>query len=101
MPLSIQSATVFSSSFDSATASLTASFTLAGANVDRKGLSVYNDSTQSLYIQAGPSGSSTNFMLKLPGGALYELLEPSFTGIITGAFVATGTGKVWVVEFGT
>ncbi len=78
-----------------------AAVTLAAANVNRRALYIYNDSTALLRIKLGPAASSTDFTILLgaasasgPGG-YYELPLPLYTGIVTGIWeTAVGSARI-------
>ncbi|WGV25974.1 hypothetical protein [Halotia branconii] len=69
------------------------------ANVNRKGLTIFNTLTQNLYLDTVSTVSTNSYMAKIPAGAFYELPANkiyigSFYGIL-----ATGTGSVEIREF--
>ena len=72
------------------------STTVLAANTERRGFTVYNDSEFYLYLKAGATAATTDFTVKLPPGAFYELLGPFiYTGIWDGIWnVAGGTARV-------
>jgi hypothetical protein len=79
-----------------------ASTTLLAANTSRKGASIFNDSTEVLYVALGNvTASSTNFTVKLAAGAYYELPVCAggvYTGIIKGIWANDSTGAARVTE---
>ena len=78
-----------------------ASTTLLAANSARKGASIYNDSTATLYIAiANVTASATVFTEKLAAGESYELPRDQggvYTGIIKGIW-SSATGNARVTE---
>lgn len=76
----------------------TSSVTLAAANADRLGLIVYNDSSGDLYLKFGSSASSTSFTVKIPADSYWEMPEPVYTGIVTGAWSTDAGGAARVTE---
>ena len=66
--------------------------TLLTNNATRVSAAFYNDSTQPLYLKLGASATTTSFTLKITSSGYYEVLPPTYTGIITGLWsVANGT----------
>lgn len=79
----------------SSVASSAASVTLAASNIDRKGLSIFNDSTKVLFAKLGATASASDYTLKIPAGGYYELPHPVYTGRIDGIWqAANGAAKV-------
>jgi hypothetical protein len=62
--------------------------TLIGTNGDRRGLTIYNDSTQILYVAFASTVSTTSYTFQLGSQAYYEMPVPIMSGIITGLWAA-------------
>jgi len=80
-------------------ASSASSVTILASNANRLGATVFNDSTQILYLNlAGNAASSTNYTVQLQSNAYYELPTPHlYTGAITGIW-ASANGNARVTE---
>jgi hypothetical protein len=63
-------------------ASSTSNVTLLSANSDRKGYSLFNDSTANCFVKLGTTASSTSFFLKMAAGSFYEDINPTYRGRI-------------------
>lgn len=69
--------------------------TLRASNTARMGLTIFNDSTASVYVKFGATASATSFTVFLGPGAYYELPNPVYTGIVDGIWTsATGSARV-------
>lgn len=69
--------------------------TLRASNAARMGLTIFNDSTASVYVKFGATASATSFTVFLGPGAYYELPNPVYTGIVDGIWTsATGSARV-------
>jgi hypothetical protein len=77
-------------------AGTTTSATILAANVNRKGGSVYNDSTAVLYLAFAASASTTAFTVPLAANTYYEI-SGGYVGIITGVW-ATAAGSARITE---
>lgn len=79
-------------------ASSATSVTLLPANLNRKGASIFNDSTSVLYLLQGGNGTAsiTNYTLQIAAGGFYALPPPYiYTGLITGIWsAANGAARV-------
>ena len=74
-----------------------ASVTLLAANTNRRGGSIFNDSTKILYVGLGSvAASATNFTAKLNPDDVYQI-PPGFTGAIQGIWDAVN-GNARVTE---
>lgn len=77
--------------------------TLLAANANRRGATVYNDTSLSLYLALGSGASTETYTLKVAAGGYYEL-PFGYTGVVTGiwpsASAGTGTadGEALVTE---
>lgn len=71
--------------------------TLKAANAARLGLTVFNDSTQVLYVLLGAGTASASvYTVQLAAGAYYEL-PYRFTGVVTGLW-ASANGNARITE---
>ena len=73
------------------------SVTLLAANSGRKGATIYNDSTQNLYVKFGTTASNTSFTLIMVPASYYEV-PFQYTGRIDGIWAAAN-GNARVTEF--
>lgn len=78
--------------------------TILAANGQRKGATVYNDSTSILYLLvAAGTASTTNFSIKMGPGDIYELPRWAgngcYTGIIKGIWSADASGAALITEY--
>lgn len=85
------------SAIRSTVASSTSSTPLLAVNAARRGASIKNDSTATLYLAFGATASSAAFDLDMAPGSFYELPTPAYTGVINGAWSAVN-GQARVVE---
>lgn len=80
-----------------------ASTTLLAANAARKSVTIVNDSTAILYVDAtGGTASSTSYTHYLPGtggGTPASLTINDFTGLITGIWASDAGGNARVSEY--
>lgn len=95
--LPVSQSAVASATLSNVTASAS-SVTLAASSSTRRGFSVYNDSTVTLYLKFGATASVTSFTVLLIAGAYYEMPSDTiYTGVIDGIWTsATGTARVTV-----
>jgi hypothetical protein len=77
-------------------ASSATSVSLLASSASRKGFSVFNDSTQKLYIAYGATASTSAFTVLLQPGAYYEN-NTLYTGAISGIW-ASANGNARVTE---
>jgi hypothetical protein len=70
--------------------------TLKVSNANRKGLTLYNDSTSAVYVKLGATASSASFTIKMVAAAYYEL-PFGYTGIIDAIWVSAN-GNMLVTE---
>lgn len=75
------------------------SFTVLAANTNRLGATVYNDSTNVLYLAMAATSSTTAYTVQITAGGYWELPNDGcgYTGILTGIALAA-TGNVRVTE---
>lgn len=71
--------------------------TLLAANVARLGATIYNDSTEILYLKLGATASLTSFTARLIPNAYYEI-PFRYTGIIDGIWANNSTGNARITE---
>lgn len=71
--------------------------TLQAANTARKGLAVYNATNVALYVKLGAAASTASFTVKIGADGYYEV-PFNYTGIVTGIWLAGGTGSALVTE---
>jgi hypothetical protein len=74
--------------------------TLLAANSSRLGATIYNDSTEILYLKLGATASLTSFTARLVPNAYYEV-PFRFIGIIDGIWAANGSGAARITELQT
>lgn len=70
--------------------------TILASNTARRGATVYNDSTQILYLKLAATASATSFTVKMQPDAYFEV-PFGYTGIIDGIW-ASANGSARVVE---
>ncbi|MCC5641263.1 hypothetical protein LC593_36800 [Nostoc sp. CHAB 5844] len=71
-----------------------ASQTILAANSNRKGGTIWNNSTATLYVEFGNTASLTAFTAKLLAGGYFEI-PFNYTGIIAGIWdAANGNAQV-------
>ncbi len=71
--------------------------TLLASNANRLGATVFNDSSEALYLKLGATASTTSFTCKIPAGGYYEV-PFNYTGIIDGIWNADSTGAARITE---
>ena len=60
-----------------------------------KARTVYNDSTQVLYLKFGATASTTSYTVQLAASAYYEFPQPCYGGIVDGIWAsANGNARV-------
>ena len=72
--------------------------TLQAANIKRRDLTVFNDSTQPLYLKIGGAAGLDDYTVKLFMNSYWEAPFPATTQIITGIWGIAGTGSARVTE---
>jgi hypothetical protein len=76
-------------------ASSATNVTVVAANASRRGLTIFNDSTQALYIKFGATASLTSYTYKLFPSQTYTMDPPPYAGIIDGLWdSANGNARV-------
>lgn len=83
---------VSSESFSTASSPFTipssiTSNTILSANSNRKGATIWNDSTANLFIEFGPTATMSAFTAKINAGGYYEI-PFQYTGAISGIWSA-------------
>jgi len=78
-------------------ASSATSVSLLASNTSRKFATIYNDSTQILYVKFGATASATSYTLQMPPASYYELPQPCYTGAIDGIW-ASANGNARLTE---
>ncbi|MHC5833240.1 MAG: hypothetical protein ACYT04_98950, partial [Nostoc sp.] len=76
-----------STSTPTTVASTTSSQVLLAANSTRKGATIWNDSTATLFIEFGATASVSAFIAKLFSSGYYEV-PFKYTGVISGIWSA-------------
>lgn len=75
------------------------STTILAANTARKGASVFNDSTEVLYLLVGAgTASATVFSVKMQPSDYFEV-PFGYTGILVGIWAANASGSARVMEY--
>jgi len=72
------------------------SVTLKAANSSRLGLTIYNDSTATLYVKFGATASTTSYTVQMGTDDYYEV-PFGYTGIVDGIW-DSATGNAYVTE---
>lgn len=80
----------------SSVASSATNVTVLALNANRLGATVYNDSTQILYLKLGATASTTSHTIQMAAGSYYEV-PFAYTGIIDGLW-ASANGNARVTE---
>lgn len=75
-----------------------ATTTLLASNAGRMGATLCNTSSTNLYVKLGSGGTSSSFTAILSASVGYYEVPFGYTGIITGAWVAGGSGAALVTE---
>ena len=79
-------------------AAVVASTVLLAANVNRRGATIFNDSTATLYVNFGATANATdNHVVPLESKAYYEV-PFAYTGVISGIWSAAN-GNAHIYEF--
>jgi hypothetical protein len=76
--------------------SSTSSVTLQAANGNRRGLTVYNDSSKILFLKLGSAASTTDFSVKISSQGYFEV-PSNYTNIVTGIWSGVN-GFAYVTE---
>jgi hypothetical protein len=78
-------------------ASSATNVTLKASNANRQHLTIFNDSTQVLYVKWGATASATSYTVQIAPGGYYEFPQPAYTGIVDGIWAAAN-GNARVTE---
>jgi hypothetical protein len=79
-------------------ASSATNVTLLASNAARLGATIYNDSTQVLYVKFGTTASATSYVVQIAANGYYEVPGPAvYTGRIDGIW-ASANGNARVTE---
>lgn len=70
--------------------------TILAANTSRKGATIWNDSTATLFIEFSSTATTSAYTAKLNGGGYYEV-PFNYTGLISGIWSAVN-GNAYVRE---
>ncbi len=81
------SATSSTAALTSVASSLT-SVALLPVNANRKGLSIYNESTAILYIAFAGTATTSAYTIQVPANSSYQASAPVYTGAISGIWSA-------------
>lgn len=80
-----------------AIASTIGAVTLAASQTKRVALSIYNASTNPMFMKLGAGASTASYTLMMVGSGYYELPRPIYNGIITGIW-QTANGSAYISE---
>lgn len=95
-PVQVSQAAASSAALANVASSAT-NVTIRAANTARRGLIVFNDSTEVLFIKFGATASSSSFTYKILAGGTYEMSQPIYNGIVDGIW-ASANGNARVTE---
>ena len=79
-------------------ASSATNVTLLASNASRKGLVMFNDSTQSCYVKFAATATSSSYTYQLFPSQTLDLGQPLYTGIIDGIW-ASANGNMRITEY--
>ena len=68
------------------------------ANADRRGATIENAAPGPLFVRYGGTASPSDYSVKLPPWASFEVPFPSYTGQIVGVWASAGSGQAMVTE---
>mgnify|MGYP000399455837 CR=1 FL=1 len=78
----------------------TSAVIIASGNLTRMGLTIFNESTGTLYLRCGTGAATNMFTVKLSAQDFWELQPPTYTGVVTGLWnVSDPAGNALVTEF--
>ena len=76
-------------------ASSATSVNLFAATAKALGRTIFNDSTQVLYVKFGATASSSSYTVQLAAGAYYEFPQPAYSGNVDGIWAsANGNARL-------
>lgn len=76
----------------------TTSSVLVASNSNRKGLTIFNPTDKTVFIDYASSVTTDDYAFKLESNAYYEMPQPIYTGVFH-AILSTGTASLEVREF--
>lgn len=76
----------------------TSSFTVLAANTARKGATIYNDSSNDVYLAFASSATTSAYSVKIPPAGYYELPSGLIYRAVISAIALTATGNLRVTE---
>lgn len=76
----------------------TTASTLVASNSNRKGLTLFNSSDKTIFVDYSNAVTASDYAFKLEPNAYYEMPRPIYTGVLH-AILATGTASIEVREF--
>jgi hypothetical protein len=79
-------------------AQTTSTGVLAAANANRKGLSIFNDTSATLYVLCGIGASATAFTIAMAAASYYEI-PYGYTGDVTCLWSGSGSGAARITTF--
>jgi hypothetical protein len=71
---------------------------IASGNLARLGITIFNDSSGTLFLRLGMGVATNLFSVKLSSQDFYELTSPCYTGPITGIWQVADAGNAMVTE---
>ena len=74
------------------------STTVLASNPDRKGFSIYNDSTAIMYVKMGATASSSDYSFQIKPQGFYETWG-GYTGVIDAIWASDASGAAKVSEY--
>ena len=78
-------------------ASSATNVTLLASNMNRRTMTIYNDSTQVLFVKFAATASATSYTFQMGPGAYYEMPIGFYSGIIDGLW-ASANGNARITE---
>lgn len=72
--------------------------TLLSANLDRKGLILFNNSTAIAYVKFGATATSSDFTIRLVPYGTYDSNMPVYTGRIDAIWASNASGSMLITE---
>jgi len=76
----------------------TSAVIIASGNLSRMGVTIFNDSSGTLFLRLGMGVATNAFSVKLTSQDFYELPSPCYTGVVTGIWGSSDTGNAFVTE---
>ena len=76
-------------------ASSSSSVNLFAATALAKGRTIFNDSTQVLYVKFGATASTSSYTVQIAAGGYYEFPQPAYSGNVDGIWAsANGNARL-------